>query len=188
MPRHKDDYYVTPQDTIIEFLEAWRKLEPGALDAFHILDPCAGGCAKHGMAYPEALERMGVPDYHITTNDIRGDSPASGHRDYLMTGDVNLRYNLIISNPPFSLGQEFVEQAFRDVHPGGRVAFFFRLTFFGSQKRRAWWQSHMPRYVFVHSKRPKLDPNTPSGNDSCDYAHVVWYPSHMTDHAEMRII
>jgi hypothetical protein len=190
--RLPDDYYQTPQHTIDEFLDGWLARDPDALKGL-ILDPCAGGTVDgETMAYPEALERRGI--FGTLTNDIRGDSPAWKHQDFLKDYEDDppamcLKWygcDLIISNPPFCVARKFIERALRAIDPGGRVAFLLRLSYLASQKRRPWWCDRMPRYIFVHSRRPSF---TGKGADACDYAHFVWYRDDLPrNHSEVHIV
>lgn len=192
--RHRDDYYVTPAWAIEQFLDEWLKLDCFALGG-EICDPCAGGCAKYGMPYPAVVEARKGSRWSVTTNDIRDDSPALHHRDFL-DKDFRPRARLYISNPPFSLAQQFIDKALGLAHyqKNGRLAFLVRMTLLGSQGRWAWWQTRMPRYAFIHSRRIGFIPDRPNRTDSAEYAHLVWYAedykskSPGRDFTELRVI
>lgn len=87
--------------------------------------------------------------------------------DYLTT-----EYNhtdIIISNPPYSLAQEFVEKALRDADV---VIMLLRLGFLESMKRWEWWQDNPPTSLLVLSQRPSF---TEDGKtDGSGYAWYVW--------------
>ena len=112
--RSELDYYVTPKKCIKEFLlthtnpvDIWGELK--------WLDPCAGGDTSHGMSYPEVIREL-YPETDITTNDIRPDSLAEHHTDYLETSFVG--YDIIITNPPFFLAKEIIKKALKEVNGG----------------------------------------------------------------------
>ena len=161
--RHKSDYYVTPQWAIRDM---WKEVS----ELIHpniILDHCSGGDSNHEMSYPSVIS-------NIITNDIRKDSPSDYHEDYLKW-KLTFKPDLIITNPPFYLAQEFIEKALNDISEEGVVVMLLRLNFLGSQKRFKFWQEHMPNYTFVHSKR--LSFTDDNKTDSIEYMRCVWIPS-----------
>lgn len=169
--RHISDYYVTPIPAIVGFLERFCEIEPSSyiLTDFPILDPCAGGDAIHPMSYPTALAEYGFEN--IDTLDVREDSPADFHSDFF-AWTPNKEYGTIISNPPFVLAMEFIKKSLEVVCDDGFVIMLLRLNFFGSRKRKSFWDKFMPKYAFVHHERMSF---TEDGKtDSIEYMHAVW--------------
>lgn len=75
----------------------------------------------------------------------------------------------VVTNPPYSLAQEFVTTWAPCV---AWSAWLLRLNFIGSQKRAAWFRGDgRPSHVLVLPKRPSF---TGGGTDSCEYAWFVW--------------
>lgn len=207
--RPPHDYYETPQEAIGDFLTAWRDDCP-ALFPLHgpILDPCAGGENRKGFhsgfrspAYPYAFQfHPGswavARSASVISMDIREDSTAQVKGvDYLNTGPGIIeqlcggRPRLIISNPPFSLAQEFIERALEDVsdEPGqGWVVFLLRLNFFESARRLAFWKKYMPRLTYVHSNR--LSFTQDGKTDSIAYMHCCWQKGVYPSHTQLRVI
>ena len=180
--RAEQDYYVTPIPAIRAFLEAWAEVD-GLGFLRRVLDPAAGGDDERPMSYPTALQE--VLGWKPDTLDIREDSRAAVKADYL-TWQAPEAYDLIITNPPFALAEEFINKAIGDVHRGGRVAMLLRLNFLGSRKRLAFWREHMPRWIFVHHERMSF---TPDGRtDSIEYMHAVWVAGEYPAAAELRVI
>lgn len=194
--RSPNDYYVTPVNAICHFLQEFHRDTGFNFRMVGILDPCAGGDASHPMSYPEALRIM-CGDPKVETIDIREDSRAADKIDYLKCL-VMWQPDVIISNPPFSIAQNFIAKALMDVRPGGFVIMLCRLTFFGSQNRLSWWKDRMPTFVYVHSKRmsfktplsEKLSgkPFKPGQSDSVEYAHFVWTQGSYPKWAQIRVI
>jgi len=180
--RNADDYYVTPRWLIEDFLAAFAENNilgciPG--ENPRVLDPSAGGCDKYEMSYPTVLEKEG---FLVESWDIRNDSRAEIRgRDFLTTPSALLpTFDMIITNPPFKLAQEFTEKALDMVDDHGLVIMLQRLNWLGSQKRKPMWQSLPLAAVYVHSKRPGFNPEKPSQTDSTEYAHFVFckgYPA-----------
>lgn len=137
------------------------------------------------MSYPTALEKIGIHRHQIRTMDIREDSLAEVKADYINT-ELNYKPSVIITNPPFLLAREIIEKALCDVEDGGFVIMLQRLNFFGGKKRRDLWDSHMPKYTFVHNRRISF---TPDGKtDSIEYAHYVWQKGHYPEFTQLKVI
>lgn len=85
---------------------------------------------------------------------------------------LNTEYNhvdCIITNPPYSLAQEFVTKALEDADV---VIMLLRLGFLESQTRNKWWQDNKPSSLMVLSQRPSF---TEDGKtDGSGYAYFVW--------------
>jgi len=89
-------------------------------------------------------------------------------RDFFELSNAELRYDFIITNPPFGLAQEFIEKS---LTLANCVVMLLRLNFLASSKRKEFWQKHRPTAVHVLTKRPSF---TGKGTDACDYAWFVW--------------
>lgn len=114
---HIADYYVTPIDKIVEFLNEFDKCDDIFRKDIKILDCCAGGSDSHTMSYPEALKRFGVKG-SVDTIDIREDSLATTKGNYLDI-DCKGKYDVIITNPPFNISMDIINKAIEDVSEGG---------------------------------------------------------------------
>lgn len=196
--RHASDYYVTPQKPIKEFLSAFLLEEKiDRPDRLFFLDPCAGGDELNEMAYPAVIENeLGAA---ITTFDIREDSKAEIIGDYLEATNLANRYDVIITNPPFSLAMPVIKKALNDVKDGGYVVMLLRLNFFGSIERFPFFEDNMPKYTFVHHKRisfatkamnekRKLEGLKPLTSDSIEYAHFVWQKGNNQNFSKLFVI
>jgi len=177
------DYLTTPVEEIRKFLWFWNKTV--RLKKFKtILDPCAGGLKKSSkkvqlrkacllpgtkMSYPQVLKQFGCKN--IITNDIRKNSPARYHFDYLKQKGI-FKVDLIITNPPFFFAEEIIEKALKDVKIGGYVVMLLRLNFLGSKHRQKLWQQYLPKQIFVHTVRMSFWPD--GGVDSIEYMHCIW--------------
>jgi hypothetical protein len=80
-------------------------------------------------------------------------------RGYWIWGVDFLEYNLskkidlIITNPPFNLLQEFIEKWLNDVHDGWYVCMFSRIQILEWERRRKLFEENPPMIIYVHSKR-----------------------------------
>jgi len=205
--RHVSDYYVTPESCIKTFFSHWLDDLQGEFwdDNLSVgtnpekaawLDPCAGGKtifnAVHNqdftltrMSYPEVIRREFAPSV-LDTIDIRQDSLADRKEDYLKAiVDKNL-YDVIITNPPFYSAKEIIKKALSDVKDEGYVVMLLRLNFFGSNERKAFWDTQMPVWAYVHHRRMSF---TDDGKtDSIEYMHAVWQKNYSPDFTMLKVI
>lgn len=89
--------------------------------------------------------------------------------------DWSEQVDLILTNPPFNILQEFANHAFNH---GQTVIFLSRLNYLGSIGRHKWWKENTPTALHVLSKRPSF---TGTGTDATDYCWIVWDKTDRTD-------
>jgi len=198
--REASDYYVTPIPAIEHFLRAWAiDFGPDGFTGIKdILDPCAGGTnGKVPMSYPEAIANVHAlfcSSRSFETVDIRSDSPANIASDYL-TIEMPMKYDLIITNPPFSIAVEIIQKAISDCRDGGYVVMLQRLNFLGSVNRLEFWQQNMPERIYVHAQRMGFKRHVTwlplkerNATDSIEYAHFVWRKAGNTRESLLKVI
>lgn len=84
----------------------------------------------------------------------------------------------IITNPPYSLAQDFVQTAIDTVKLGRKVAMFLKIQFLEGKKRFALFEKSPPRTVYVSRSRVRCGTNGnfdeyKNGSTLC-YAWFVW--------------
>ncbi|MCA9489963.1 MAG: hypothetical protein KC621_08570 [Myxococcales bacterium] len=176
--RSEADHYPTP---------AWcvdRLLEACALPGGRWLEPCAGegAIAEAVLASRDdvmfdlhelrpdclpALQRI-VPDGRIALGDV------------LLRSPPRTRYDVVITNPPFSSAQPVLEWSLR---AGTTVVLLLRLNFLGTRGRAAFMRRHPPD-VYVLPDRPSF---TGKGTDSIEYAWFVW-PRERREAGTIRVL
>lgn len=77
------------------------------------------------------------------------------------------RWDVVITNPPFSLAFEFVKQA---LEHAPIVVLLLRLNWLGSEDRRDWLKANRPA-IYVLPNRPDF---TGEGGDATEYAWFIW--------------
>ncbi|MCL6612398.1 MAG: hypothetical protein K6T66_12725 [Peptococcaceae bacterium] len=82
-----------------------------------------------------------------------------------------MEYSTIITNPPYSLAQHFVEKAFELATPDTEIIMLLLLAFLEIKKRRKFWQRHPVSRLYVFSERPSF---TGTGTDAAAYAWFIW--------------
>ena len=150
--RRENDFYETPEYTINSLLSV---LKMDSVNSF--LEPCKGGGAI----------------YDKINCDIKRFAEISKGVDYLTTSFLENRfwtnrYDLIITNPPFSLAKEFIEKSLIE---GKSVWYLLRLNFLESKDRSDWWQDKLPTHLLTLSARPSF---TGKGTDATGYAWFGW--------------
>lgn len=155
------------------------------IDTQMVLDPCAGGDLEHEMAYPAVLHEFG--NDKVRTLDIRDDSPAQDHGDFLTLDPPTVGpYDLVITNPPFAIALDVIKHAMKFARYRGHVVMLLRLNFLGSQDRAAFFKNNMPVACYVHSKRMRFsDEGT---GDSVEYMHAVWENGYSPESSKLRIL
>jgi len=183
-PRIPLDNYPTPAWLTHAILDVIENFLPAYLPRDHIrvLEPaaCEGAIVK-------VLRERGFTD--VTAFDIADPHKPVDFLSYPVRNNGEAYgYDLIITNPPYSLAQEFIERAFlwrRDTRPLHQsfVAMLLRLNFLGSQKRARWLREHTPS-VYVTPRRPCFSRNKHGrlGSDSTEYCWLLWGPEYPTVH------
>ena len=114
--------------------------------------------------------------YTVRTSDIVKRTPTTEVLDFL---DCNVQHwdGDIITNPPYTNAQEFVEKALSVVSEGHKVAMFLRLQFLEGLHRYDLFKENPPKVVYVSSKRIRCGKegefNT-SSSSIIAYAWFVW--------------
>lgn len=151
--RAPQDFYETPDwltRAILPHLPPFRT----------VLEPA---CGKHAIV--RELERA-WPTARIVCCDLNG-CASGGAEDFLKIAPCE-GIDLIVTNPPYSLAEEFVRHALR--FRGAVVVMLLRVNFLGSKKRAAWLREHTPS-IYVSPRRPSF---TGNGTDATEYAWFVW--------------
>lgn len=166
--REKDDYYAT-EPKAAQLLMAVEEFQP-------IIWECA--CGEGHLA--EEFKKTG---YTVVASDII-DRGYGEKRDFL-TCDTPPFDCDIITNPPYSKAQEFVEHALEISKDGTKVAMFLKIQFLESKARREMFEKYPPKTVYVSSSRLHCAMNGDferyaKSNAIC-YAWYVWVKGYKGD-------
>ena len=86
----------------------------------------------------------------------------------------------IITNPPYSLAQEFVEHALKITKPWAKIAMFLKVQFLEWKRRKELFKKSPPKVVYVFSERIMCAKNwdfewlKKSWGSAVAYAWYVW--------------
>lgn len=145
--RVENDFYAT-NPLAVEMLD---KVYPLDCNDKYVLDPCVGQghiLNKVKELYPVA-KCMGVDivdrGYENTmVRDYINECPVR---------PIGWRFDLIITNPPYSLASEFVDKSIQLLRDGGKCCMFLKIQFLEGQKRKELFDKYPPRYIYVFRNR-----------------------------------
>lgn len=145
------ELYPTPLVTVDSLLS---KLKLKPTDTF--LEPCRGTDAIYS--------KVNLPDEQKYWAEL------SMGVDYLETPFSNI--DVIITNPPFTLTEEFLRKSLSELAPNGTLAYLQRVNYLGSKKRVPMWtEIGFPNKTPVIVPRPRF---VNGGSDSCEYCWFIW--------------
>lgn len=164
--RNTDDWYVEPAWCVDALIQAERPFFG------RVMDPCCGG-GNIG----KRLRHAGV---YVVNTDIkdRGGIPVdivAGYDETIPT----VAPTSIVSNPPYSQAQDFIDTALRSTVD--RVCVLLRLAFLEGIKRRQWFAEKPLARVWVCSKRVSMPPggsDIPAKGGAIAYAWFVFEQGH----------
>lgn len=163
------DYYATPY-------QATEMLLDEVKFSGNFLEPCVGG--GHIV---DIIKRY-YPNECVYGVDIvdRG-YPNTLVADFLKHDFLGQKFDNVVTNPPFSLAQEFLEKCMEVVNDGGKIAMFLKIQFLEGAKRREMFKKYPPKYIYVFVKRqapwnngsPVDEKGKPWSSTMC-FAWFVW--------------
>ena len=167
------DFYPTPESAVEAFIEADKKNWINKT-TYCVLEPSAGD-GNIVRVLKKHLDKIDIVANEIDSTHTeelnKSGCSISVYEDFLNERLFpQVDFDVIITNPPFSLAQEFITKSLEEYKPK-RTIMLLRLNFLASQKRKEFWQKYPPSRIYVLSKRPSF---TGKGTDSQDYAWFVW--------------
>ena len=163
------DYYATPY-------QATEMLLDEVKFSGNFLEPCVGG------GHIVDVIKKYYPDECIYGVDLvdRG-YPNTLVADFLKYDFLGQKFDNVVTNPPYSLAQEFLEKSMEVVNDGGKIAMFLKIQFLEGAKRREMFKKYPPKYIYVFVKRqapwnngsPVDEKGKPWSSTMC-FAWFVW--------------
>lgn len=167
--RAQDDYYATPYQATEMLLDEVKFVG-------NFLEPCVGG------GHIVDVIKKYYPDECVYGVDLvdRG-YPNTLVADFLKHDFLGQKFDNVVTNPPYSLAQEFLEKSVEVVNDGGKIAMFLKIQFLEGAKRREMFKKYPPKYIYVFSKRqnpwrngsPVDEKGKPWSSTMC-FAWFVW--------------
>ena len=164
-----NDYYATDPSALEQLLK---------LEVFHekVWEPACGGGHLSCV-----LEAHG---YSVRNSDIVDRMGGGVEILDFIEGDTGSWEGDIITNPPYSFAQEFVEKALATISDGSKVAMFLKLTFLEGKKRKSLFAKHPPKRVYVFSHRvtcAKGGDFASTKSSAVAYAWFIWEKGYSMD-------
>ena len=157
--RQEHDYYAT-EPIAVKLLLNQEKFDCNIWE-------CASG--KNHIA--DVLKEYG---YSVRTSDIVKRTPTTEVKDFLKNrkkwnGDI-------ITNPPFTYAQEFIDKALSLVGEGHKVAMFLRLQFMeGISRYETLFKNNPPKTVYVASRRIKCGKDGDFNSSMSSIMCLAWF-------------
>jgi len=163
--RHKDDFYATPQDAVVNFLNCFLYRDK------EVLNKNVWECSCGDGAISKILENNG---YNVFSSDLidRG----YGEKKDFLTYQNNVGGGDIITNPPFKLILPFLEHGIKLLENGNKLIFLMRLLCLEGKQRNEFFTKNPIKFVYVHTTRIACSrPNqTENVATAIAYAWYVW--------------
>ena len=150
----ENEVYPTPLGCVLSLMSV---IQFRPTDIF--LEPCTGDDVIR--------DQVPLPEYRKLWAEIRRG------RDYLAASFPQV--DVIITNPPFSLSEQFIRKSFSELTPDGTLIYLQRVNWLGSIKRVPFWgEIGFPNKSPIIIPRPRFDKRKGKSGDSCEYAWFIW--------------
>lgn len=144
------EFYPTPKETIEAILQ-----EIDFSKVHRFLEPCAGDMRIYNMV------DVPVKDYCEISKGV----------DYFKTDFSNIgKFDLILTNPPFSKAVDFIEKSLKEAHT---VVMLLPVSFLGSRERKDFINKYPITHLRPLSKRPAFVKRCKKKKSDC--GHPVSY-------------
>ena len=168
--REENDFYATNPETLKMFLyEFWKD---NTFEGNEILEPA---CGQGHIS--KTLKEL-LPNFNITSTDLIDRGYGVGGIDFL-TYDYKKMFDVVITNPPFSLAKEFIEKGLKISNK--HVIMLCKIQLLEGTKRKEMFFNTPLKYVYVHTTRQAtwkegkpLDPNGKKWATTMCLAWFVW--------------
>jgi hypothetical protein len=136
--REDTDYYATPPEATKCLLEKEKFNET-------IWEPCCGGGHIANVLLKEG--------YKVKASDKYDHGYGHIGLDFLRIKE-NKKFDIdIVTNPPYSFAQEFVEKSIRLLNDGCKIAMFLKIQFLETKSRQTFFEKYPPTKIYVSSSR-----------------------------------
>ncbi len=170
--RVKDDYYATPYESTKALLDV--EMIKG-----NVLEPCIGG------GHIAEVIKEYYPEIEVFGCDLVNRGYQNTKVCDFLKESFKQEFDNIITNPPYSLAQEFLEKSMKVVKNGGKIAMFLKIQFLEGVKRKELFEIYPPKTVYVFSKRQNpwrnrnpVDEKGKKWSSTMCFAWFVWEKSY----------
>jgi len=139
--------------------------EPAATDWLCRIEHFDGPILEPSCGEGHISRQLIRAGYEVVSRDL-ADRGYGEVADFLSADNTHWEGD-IVTNPPYSFAQEFVEKALAIIPGGRKVAMFLKLTFLEGKRRAALFENHPPRRIWVSHARLLCAKNG-------DFEHSPW--------------
>ena len=171
--RVKHDYYAT-NPLALDML-----LDVESFNMKDVLEPCVGE-GHLATRIHEHYPMSNIDCYDIVERDYNPDYANIYVKDFLDV-EPQKKYDSIITNPPFSLAQEFIENSINMLKEDGKVAMFLKIQFLESSRRKEFFEKYPPKIIYIFRSRmatwnngQKLNPEGKRWQTTFLHAWFIW--------------
>ena len=148
----------------------------------NFLEPCIGG------GHIAKIIKDYYPNSKITGVDLIDRGYENTKIGDFLTYNFDEQFDNIITNPPYSLAQDFLEKSMDIVINGGKIAMFLKIQFLEGVKRKEMFKKYPPKYIYVFSKRQnpwrngsEVDEKGKPWSSTMCFAWFVWEKGSKTE-------
>jgi hypothetical protein len=157
--RSKTDFYPTPENVTIALLN-YLNLPKETV----VWEPA---CGEGHMS--KTLESLG---YEVVSSDLHDREYGIVGIDFLETSRIDIdRSEWIITNPPFSLSEQFIRKCIEHHLP---FALLLKSQYWHSSRRRKLFEEYKPKAVLPLTWRPDFLFGSKSGSPTMECIWTVW--------------
>lgn len=171
--RAEDDFYATNPNDVRSFLTCYGydKIKGS------VLEPCIG--MGHIAKELNKLSSVDIDGFDIKDRN----SGFNTKIECFLKAEVSKKYDFVITNPPYSLAEEFIRKSMNCIKENGKVIMFLKLQFLEGSRRKTLFDLYPPKYIYVCRKRAKplrmgseIDPKTGKkwASSTICFAWFVW--------------
>jgi hypothetical protein len=140
--RQEEDFYATHPSALKLFLD---KIGQDDFQIQGAIWECA--CGQGHLS--EELKRSG---YYVKSTDLIDRGYGDVSIDFLKH-NTKVWNTSILTNPPFKLAEQFVENGLDVIQEGYNLLLFLKIQFLESKKRKLLFKKYPPKYVYCYSSR-----------------------------------
>jgi hypothetical protein len=150
--RNENGFYPTPKEVTKALLPYLPPIRVSGI----IWEPACGD-----LAITNVLNDAG---YNVKSTDLV-------HGDDFFTTNPDEIIDMIITNPPFNLSQQFIEKSLNHTP---NVAMLLKTQYWHASKRTKLFNDHPPAYILPLTWRPNFFGDKATGSPTMDFAWTLW--------------
>ena len=139
------------------------------------------GTGLWGRPYVRVYEKMGMS---VVSTEKYDRGYGGRGLDFLITSNTPIDTEWIITNPPFSLSEEFIRKC---IYHGLPFALLLKSQYWHSQRRRKLFEEYKPNSVLPLTWRPDFLFGAKSGSPTMECIWTVWgdRPTNITEYVPL---